>query len=141
MPTSPSSVRLVTDFLDEVWSRGNINAAPIYVAERYTVHHDPGDPWDGCKLTVAQFQERARESRCAFPNHRFAVHEVLGADDKVMVAWQFHGTHMGDLPGFPASGKCVTLSGMTVYHLNNAKLTAHWQVVDRLGVYHQLRSR
>jgi hypothetical protein len=28
---------------------------------------------------------------------------------------------------------------MTVYYLADGKLTGHWQVTDRLGVYHQLR--
>ena len=42
------------------------------------------------------------------------------------------------MPGFPATGKPITMSGMTVYRFEGDKLAGHWQVCDRLGVYGQL---
>jgi predicted ester cyclase len=52
-------------------------------------------------------------------------------------------THLGDYPGFPATGRRITMSGATVYFFGESdKLTGHWQITDRLGVYQQLqRSR
>ena len=31
------------------------------------------------------------------------------------------------------------MSGATLYYIDNGRLTGHWQITDRLGVYTQLR--
>ena len=46
---------------------------------------------------------------------------------------------MGDLPGFSASGKSIKMSGATVYYFEGDRISGHWQITDRLGVYQQLR--
>ena len=50
-------------FIDEVWSAGNVEAADAYLAPRYTLHHDPGDAWDGQTLDLDGYKERVRISR------------------------------------------------------------------------------
>lgn len=64
---------------------------------------------------------------------------MVAEDDAVAVTWQWAGTHLGDLPGFPASGRQVRMSGITLYDVASGRLAGHWQIVDRLGVYRQLR--
>jgi predicted ester cyclase len=48
--------------------------------------------------------------------------------------------HDPDLPGFPASGKQIMMSGATVYYFANDRIDEHWQIIDRLGVLQQLSS-
>jgi predicted ester cyclase len=43
------------------------------------------------------------------------------------------------MPGFPASGKQIRMSGATVYFFDGERISGHWQITDRLGVYQQLR--
>jgi steroid delta-isomerase-like uncharacterized protein len=130
---------LVLQFLEEVWNRGDIEASRKYVGGRYTLHHDPGDPWDGKELDLTEFEERVRISRMPFPDQHFDVQDVLADNEKVMLTWNWRGTHLGDLPGFPPSGQQITMTGATVYYIDNQKITGHWQLVDRFGVYQQLR--
>jgi len=60
--------------------------------------------------------------------------------DAVAVTWLWSATHLGDLRGFPATGRTIRMSGATVYCFDKAdRLTGHWQVTDRLGVYQQLQ--
>jgi predicted ester cyclase len=54
------------------------------------------------------------------------------------MTWYWSATHTGDIPGFPATGKQIRMSGATVYYVENGRFTGHWQVTDRLGVYSQL---
>ena len=50
------------------------------------------------------------------------------------------GFQVLDLAGFPATGSPVTMSGATVYYFDALnRICGHWQIVDRLGVYQQLR--
>lgn len=129
---------ILTRFFREVWTDGNVEAADRYLAPRYTIHHDPGDPWDGQTLDLARFKERLRTSRAPFPDQRFTIEELIAEAGKVVAAWTWAGTHTGDLPGFPASGKAITMSGLTIYYFDGDKIAGHWQVADRLSVYQQL---
>lgn len=130
--------QILRQFLREIWSEGNIEAAEKYLAPSYVIRHDPGDPWDGKTLDLAGFKERVMISRAPFPDQRFDVQEMFADDGSVVVTWLWTATHSGDLPGFPASGKQITMSGATVYYFDGPLLTGHWQIADRLGVYQQL---
>jgi steroid delta-isomerase-like uncharacterized protein len=133
---------ILTAFFEDVWNRGDAPAVERYLAPRYTIHHDPGDPWDGKELDVAAFQERLNVSRAPFPDQRFEIHEMFEEEggNAVVATWHWTGTHQGDMPGFPASGKTVRMSGMTVYYFEGERIAGHWQVKDALGVFRQLRA-
>jgi len=131
---------MLAEFLDRVWSAGEIDASDRYLADSYTIHHDPGDPWEGRTLDLAAYTERARLSRAPFPDQRFAVQAMFEDGDDVVVTWLWSATHAGDYPGFPATGKRISMSGATVYYFDTRdRLTGHWQIADRLGVYQQLQ--
>ena len=129
---------ILAKLIQEVWSDGNVDAADEYIAPLYTIHHDPGDPWDGQTLDLAGFKERVRRSRAPFPDQSFSINELITGPNKVVATWYWSGTHMGDLPGFPASGKSISMSGITVYYFEGEKISGHWQVADRSSVYQQL---
>ena len=131
---------VLAQFIKEVWSEGNVDACDRYVADSYSIHHDPGDPWHGQTLSRAQFKERVVLSRAPFPDQRFELQELLADGSAVAATWLWTGTHQGDFPGFPASGKQIKMSGATVYYFDNDKLAGHWQITDRLSVFQQLRS-
>jgi steroid delta-isomerase-like uncharacterized protein len=129
----------LTRFIREVWSEGNVAASENYVAAKYTIHHDPGDPWEGRELDLSGYKERVAISRAAFPDQRFDIQELFADGNAVVMTWLWAGTHKGDIPGFPATGKPIRMSGATVYYFEGDRLTGHWQITDRLGVYQQLR--
>jgi steroid delta-isomerase-like uncharacterized protein len=139
MSTAEEHIALLTRFLEEVWNAGHVEASEKYLAPKYTIHHDPGDPWDQQELDILGYKERVRLSRAPFPDQRFTVQDVLADADRVFITWHWGATHRGDLPGFPATGKPITMSGATVYYFENGRLSGHWQVTDRLGVFTQLR--
>lgn len=131
--------RRLAAFMEEVWNRGDVAAAGRYLAPRYTIRHDPGDPWDGRTLDVDGYCERLTASRAPFPDQRFDIRHMSEAGDEVIITWLWRATHAGDAPGFPASGREIRMSGATVYGFDaDDRLTGHWQVTDRLGVFQQL---
>ncbi len=129
---------ILARFFQDVWTEGDVDAIDGYLAPRYTIHHDPGDPWDGQTLDIAGFKERVRQSRAPFPDQCFTIHDLIAEQDKVVATWCWTRTHMEDIPGFPASGKRIAMSGMTVYYFEGDRIAGHWQMTDRLGVYQQL---
>lgn len=128
-------------FIRDVWDEGRVDLVPSYLAPAYRIVHDPGDPWHGMTLDQAAFQDRVRQSRAPFPDQCFAIQALFDDGEGVAMTWLWAATHLGDMPGFPASGRRITMSGATVYLFDDAdRLTGHWQVADRLSVFQQLQA-
>ena len=136
--TSEAKKEILTQFTREVWSEGNVEASDKYIAPRYTIHHDPGDPWEGRELDLVGYKERVKTLRAAFPDQHFDIQGLFADGNAVAMTWLWSATHKGDIPGFPATGEQIKMSGATVYYFDGARLSGHWQITDRLGVYQQL---
>ena len=128
----------VTRLLLDVWSLGDVSAVPDLIGERYTVFHDPGDPWDGQILDRAGYVTRLLESRAPFPDQSFSICEMLEEEDKVAVTWRWKGTHRLPVAGIAATNRLVNMTGATIYSFQRSSIIGHWQVTDRLGVFRQL---
>ena len=139
--TTPSRPALdaVMVLIGPVWSAGDAEAARAVLAPDYVIHHDPGDPWEGQRLDADAYVARVGALRAAFPEQRFTIVHSAVAGDTVALAWSWAATHLGDLPGFPASGRTITMTGSTFYFTAAGKVTGHWQISDRLSVFRQLQ--
>lgn len=140
MNRSCARKEILSDFIRQVWNDGDADAVDRYLAPLYTVRHDPGDPWDGRELDREEFKRRLEVSRAPFPDQRFEIRDLLADGEAVAMTWTWSGTHKGDLPGFPATGRSIRMSGVTVYDFEGDRLRGHWQVKDALGVFLQLRA-
>jgi predicted ester cyclase len=129
----------VADYLRHVWNEGAIEECDRFLRPTYTIHHDPGDPWDGKTLTLEEMKNRIRVSRAPFPDQVFDIEMMLEDPNRVAVAWKWKGTFTGDMPPFKATHKPVTMSGITIYYMEGERITGHWQVVDRLTLLRQLK--
>ncbi len=85
------------------------------------------------------YKERVRLSRAPFPDQKFDIQRLCADGDAVAMTWLWRATHLGDVPGFPATGETVRMSGATTYSFTaDDKLSGHWQITDRLGIWHRL---
>ena len=125
-------------FMDEVWNTGNVAAVDLFLADRYTIHSDPGDPWEGQTLSREGFKQRLAASRAPFPDLRFELSDIVADGDRVAASWIMRGTQLGALGGRPSSGRSIEVRGMTIYYFADGRITGHRQVVDRLTVAQQL---
>jgi steroid delta-isomerase-like uncharacterized protein len=138
MTTDARRKEILTRFLDQVWNRGDVEAVEKYIAPSYVVHHDPGDAWHGKTLSHEEYKTRLRGALTPFPDQHFQVQELYADNGNVVITWLWTATHQGDIPGLPATGRPVKMSGATVYYFDGEMLTGHWQIIDRLGVFQQL---
>jgi predicted ester cyclase len=84
--------QVVSRFYDELWNRGNLDAADELVALDY-VRHDlrPGDAPPG----PAGQKAVAEKFRAAFPDVRLVVEALVAEDELVAARWTILGTHTG----------------------------------------------
>ncbi len=127
-------------FFNEVWNQGDVEACDHYLAPQYSIWSDPGDPWDGQTLSIEGFKARMTQSRTPFPKQAFEIVALVEAGSDLMVSWTWTGTHLGDIPGFPATGRAHSMKGMTHYVFEDGLIRGHWQAVDRLGLVNQLQA-
>jgi steroid delta-isomerase-like uncharacterized protein len=74
----------------------------------------------------------------AFPGFQVETHEVFGEDDRVTCRFTLSGTHGGDFMGVPATGRPITLPGITVLHFRDDRCVERWSSSDVLGLLVQI---
>jgi len=122
---------------EEVWNNKNTAAIDELMAADY-VHHDPQSPKfsdgrEGYKQLVAHYLN-------AFPDSHFTIDDEVQEGDTAVTRWTVTGTHKGDLPTLPASGKTFSVTGITVARLKEGKFVESWNNWDALGLMQQLGS-
>jgi steroid delta-isomerase-like uncharacterized protein len=129
---------ILKDFIQKVWNEKKNDAIAEFVHPDYTIHIDPGDPWEGMTLNHQAFEIRLRHSFDSFPDIHFAIQTAISDGDYVVITWTMTGTNSGKIGDFPPTNKSIETMGATIYHFNNGKVCGHSQVFDRTTVMRQL---
>ena len=135
MHTSDSNKQVVARFYEELWNRGNYDAADELVAADY-LRHDlrPGDAPpgpEGQKAVAAGF-------RAAFPDARLDVEALVSEGDLVVARWTISGTNTGPWGGVAPTGKSVRFAGVNFFRIADGKIAEIWNIRDDLGLREQL---
>lgn len=132
--TIEENKRLVRRFFQEI-DEGNVDAMDELVAEDYKDHSPPPFPGfahgrEGVKQAIRLFWEATPGSH--------DIEDQIAEGDKVVTRLTAHGVHEKDLPGIPATGKSVTMTGTVIHRVENGKLAEKWSDRDLLGLMQQL---
>jgi steroid delta-isomerase-like uncharacterized protein len=100
------------------------------------VYYDPGAP-----PSVGHEGQKRRTAALltAFPDPRFELDDLVAEGDSVAVRWTFHGTHQGPFGPIPATGKRVSMTGITIYRLRDGKIAEARSNFDQMGLMQQLQ--
>ena len=106
-----------------------------FVAPAY-VGHDPAQPEPASG--PAGFKQNVEKYRTAFEDARITVDAQVAEGDMVATRWTGRGTHTGEIAGMPATGKQVTVSGITIARFEGGQIVEDWSNWDTLGMLIQL---
>jgi steroid delta-isomerase-like uncharacterized protein len=73
-----------------------------------------------------------------FGGARWELDDLIAEGDRVVACWTGRGTHAGELQGVPATGKPVTITGITVHRLVGGRISSMAAVEDWLGALRQV---
>ncbi len=121
-------------FFTEVWGGGSEAVAEELLATTY-VGHMTGNPQP---LDRAGWFAFYRAFRQAFPDARFTVEDVIAEGDRVVLRLTMRGTHQGTFNGIPATGRSVTVGGVSIERIVDGKIVEGWVTNDALGMLQQL---
>ncbi|MFF0158808.1 ester cyclase [Streptomyces sp. NPDC005263] len=97
---------------------------------------DPINPQDTIGLDSARAEFRMW--RAAF-DFTFTVDDLITQGDRACARWTWNATHKADFLGIPATGKRVTMTGMTMFRFSpDGKIAEAWWQHDQLGLMQQL---
>ncbi len=131
---SEENKALVRRFVDEVQSRGNIDAIDELCSSEFVNHSAPPrvpSNCEGVKQVTTMFRQ-------AFPDSYFTVEDMVAEGDKVATRKTFHGTHQGEFMGIPPTGQQVSIGLIDIVRLANGQVVEHWSMGDNLGLMQQL---
>ena len=120
----------------ELIAKGDLDEIDSFVSAD-AVDHDTQNPNagihgpEGYKLSAAMY-------RAAFPDLQMTVEDQIAEGDKVVTRWTGTGTHDGDLPGFPATGRTSTVTGIGIDRYEGGMIVETWGNWDTLGMMQQL---
>jgi steroid delta-isomerase-like uncharacterized protein len=74
----------------------------------------------------------------AFPGSRLLFEDVLTAGDKIACRFLLKGEHRGAYQGIPATGREITLPGISILEFQDGKCIRRWSYADGVGLLRQL---
>lgn len=108
------------------------------IDEIYATDYVEHTPSLGVAPTREGFKETAIALKKAFPDLRYTIEDVVESGDKIVHRLTATGTMTADYLGIAATGKHVTWSEIHIGKVVNGRLTEHWGLIDRLGMFVQL---
>jgi len=132
---APDNREITRRVFEEVWNQKNLKVVDELMAVDY-VHHDPSFPTvvagiDGYKQFVIHYLN-------AFPDLRFTITDQVIEGELTATRWTASGTHTGDFPGIPQTGRPISVTGMTMGRIRDGKFVESWNNWDALGLMQQL---
>lgn len=129
---SEQNKKVARHLFNEMWNQANFTVVDELVPSTYDGHssaeiHGP----EGAKAVVVALHE-------AFPDFSLTIIDQIAEGEKVAMRWTAHGTHKGEFQGIPATGRQMSVSGITILRILDGKIIEGWTNEDMLGFMQQL---
>lgn len=126
---------LVARIADDAWNRGDLAVCDEVMSEA-AQYHGPHMP-NGVGGR-ADWQRAIGMYRVAFPDCHVEFEDIRSCEDCVVGRWRATGTQTGAMPGLEATGRRISISGITIYRFSGGKIVEAWEELDMLGMWRQL---
>ena len=90
------------------------------------------------KRGLAEIREMFRETWRGIPDLHTEITRVLPHGEWVASEWTLSGTHTGDFPELPATGRRFSVQGVSITHVEGGKIVSQRDYYDRAGFLEQL---
>jgi steroid delta-isomerase-like uncharacterized protein len=114
-------------------TRGNVAAINEIFASDFVGHDTSGGTFGR-----EEFREGVLAMLSAFSDRQVKIADQVVAGDKVATRWQATGVHAGEFNGIPATGRRVSLTGISIDRITGGRIVESWEVTDDAGLLRQL---
>jgi steroid delta-isomerase-like uncharacterized protein len=124
----------VRDFIDGLFTKGDLGAVDTYLAEDF-INHDP--PF-GVSADREGMRSASAMMRAGFPDWHSDLHQLIAEGDIVVERFTAGGTQRGEVMGVAPTGRTVSLPGINIFRLRDGLIVERWGRLDDLGLLQQL---
>ena len=124
-------------FMEECWSQGKLDAIRELVSEKCNFH-DPVFP--SLATGTESIKRHIGTCRSGFPDLKFTIEDTIAERNEVVLHWTARGTHKGQFLGMAPTNKKATVSGTSIFRIDDGKITEQWAdwnlmtLMEQLGV-------
>ncbi len=116
-------------------SNGNLDALDAIISPDYVLH-DLANPKEirgveGLKALVETYQS-------GMSDLHVTIDQQFADGDYVATCFTARGTHDGEIMGVPATGREVTIAGITISRCRDGRIVEEWEVSDVFGLLRQV---
>ena len=126
---------IVRRLYEEVWNKRRLEVVDQLISPSHALN-DPITA--GSQVGPALYKRRVVEFTTGFPDLRFMIEDVITEKGKAVVCWTFTGTHKAGFMNIPATGKKVSVEGITIHAISNGRILDSYARWDALGLMRQL---
>ena len=130
---SEENKRVMRRAFEEIIGRGNLHYVDEAFASDFVGHDTAGETF-----TRDDFRQGVLELHNAFSDPRVTIEDQLADGDKVVTRWRARGVHSGMFRGNPATGRSVSITGISIDRIANGTILESWEVTDDAGLLKQL---
>jgi steroid delta-isomerase-like uncharacterized protein len=123
----------VRRIIEEGWNSKNPSTFDGRIAAEF-VSHTPNGDFEG----LDGYKQLYQVYVTAFPDCHFTIDSLIGDEDMVSLSYTFNGTHTGPLQDAPATGRRVSVPGVSVSRIVDGKSVEEHVLWDQLGLLQQL---
>lgn len=131
---------LVRRYLEEGWSRGNVDALDDILAPDYQLRVLQGASRREDRIThgIDRMKQSITMYHRAFSDLEISPRTIVAEGDRVVVEWTARATHTGSFRSIPPTGKQLAYAGINIYRIAASKIAEEVYLGDRLGLWQQL---
>ena len=131
--SSTEHKRIVHEFLDETYNKGNLKNTDRYVTPDF-IYHARGEDIEG----IEAYNEWISSDRSIFPDIQVTIVDNIEESGKVASAFIVEGLKKRNFVAFRLTNKKFETVGMNIFHFQDNKIKEGWVVVDALTAAIQL---
>jgi steroid delta-isomerase-like uncharacterized protein len=118
--------------LEQVIGEGRADLVEEFLVENVELHGT------GLEPGLEALRQWVNMMAAAFPDRQLTIDDVVADGDKVVARTTMTGTHQGEMPGIPATGKAIAQPSITIFRMANGKIAEGWFAADNLSLMQQL---
>ncbi len=125
---------LIQQVVEEASNKGNLSVIDEILSPDYVNHSlPPGVPNDR-----EGYKQMVKMNHTAFSDFHITIEDVIAEGDKVVLRFNWSGTHKEEFQGISSTGKHIIVNAITIYRIEGGKVVEQWAQMDSMGMMQQL---
>ena len=125
-----STPRLVEDFYERIWNKGNLDAAAELLTPEFSFRGSLGKEMRGRE----EFKTYVHSVREALADYRCEILSCVVEGDQAFAKMRFSGRHIAPFRGYEPTDKIVHWLGAALFRFENSVIAELWVLGDLAGL-------